>query len=146
MNNIFKTSMQHFSGILYFCYTSKPICALCLSFSQRPRLRPHFSSLLLQMLLPKAKTESEIDLERNVTGGSCALSTVADRLVRDGVLGEVGTDHLRLDLGVDESLSVIDTDDGSDHLWDDDHVTKVSLDRWRLLTVGSALLGDAQLL
>lgn len=45
-----------------------------------------------------------------------------------------------------EGLSVVHTNDGSDHLGDDDHVAQVRLDDGRLLVDRSLLLGLAQLL
>ena len=66
--------------------------------------------------------------------------------VRDGELTKVVAGHLRLDLNLVESLTVVDTDDRSDHLGDDDHITKMSLDRSRLLIGGSVLLGNTELL
>ena len=56
------------------------------------------------------------------------------------------TDHLWLDLDLVELLSGVDTNDGTDHLWDNDHVTEVSLDEvWLLVWLG-LLLGLAKLL
>lgn len=106
-------------------------------------------------------------LERDETrrvGSSDTGATVLDRLVWDGELSEVVSDHLRLDLSLNkdneaysanecnkfcfvilhftrtkletylvEDLSVVDSDDGSDHLGEDDHVTEVSLDASGLL-------------
>ena len=54
--------------------------------------------------------------------------------------------HLRLDLDLVELLSRVDADDGSDHLWDDNHVTQVRLDEIWLLVWLRLLLGLAQLL
>lgn len=45
-------------------------------------------------------------------------------------------DELKLKTYLVEDLSVVDSDDGSDHLGEDDHVTEVSLD-------GSGLLEDS---
>lgn len=76
---------------------------------------------------------------------------------------EVVTSHLWLDLDGGERLSVlndsqhlvrpklcclthVDTDDGTDHLWDDDHVSQVSLNHSGLLVGGSLLLGVSELL
>jgi hypothetical protein len=56
------------------------------------------------------------------------------------------TNHLGLDLDLVELLSRVDTDDGSDHLGDDDHVTEVGLDEVGLLVGLSLLLGLAELL
>ena len=96
--------------------------------------------------------------------GTDTGTTVLDGAVRDGELGEVVTDHLRLDLDRVEDLggmisreqhsryvesahlAVVDADDGADHLWDDDHVAQVGLDDGRLLVRGRLLLGLAQLL
>ena len=64
-----------------------------------------------------------------------------DGLVRDGKFSEVHTDHLGLHLNTAEHLSVVDTDDGADHLRDDDHVTEVGLDATGLLAGRSLLLG-----
>jgi hypothetical protein len=67
-------------------------------------------------------------------------------LLRDGELGEVVADHLGLDLDLVELLAGVDTNDGTDHLRDDDHVTEVSLDEVGLLVGLGLLLGLAELL
>jgi hypothetical protein len=54
--------------------------------------------------------------------------------------------HLRLDLDLVELLAGVDTDDGADHLGDDDHVTQVRLDEVGLLVGLGLLLGLAELL
>ena len=55
-------------------------------------------------------------------------------------------DHLGLDLDLVELLAGVDTNDGADHLWDDDHVTEVCLDEvWLLVWLG-LLLRLAELL
>lgn len=56
------------------------------------------------------------------------------------------TNHLGLDLDLVELLSGVDTDDGADHLGDDDHVTEVGLDEVGLLVGLGLLLGLAELL
>lgn len=73
------------------------------------------------------------------------------------------TSHLRLDLdGVEylntqsaacshqtsgvRYLSVVDTNDGSNHLWDDDHVTEMCLDDGGFLIWWGFLFGLAQFL
>lgn len=56
------------------------------------------------------------------------------------------TNHLRLDFDLVELLTGVDTNDGADHLGDDDHVTKVSLDEVGLLVGLGLLLGLAKLL
>jgi hypothetical protein len=73
-------------------------------------------------------------------------TTVLDGLVGDGELSEVVSNHLGLDLDLVEGLSVVDTDNGTDHLGDDNHVTEVSLDNSGLLVDGSVLLGLTELL
>lgn len=45
-----------------------------------------------------------------------------------------------------EGLAVVDSDNGSDHFWDDDHVAQMCLDNCRLLQWWSFFLGLAQLL
>ena len=55
-------------------------------------------------------------------------------------------DHLGLDLDLVEFLARVDTDDGADHLGDNDHVTEVSLDEVGLLVGLGLLLGLAELL
>jgi hypothetical protein len=57
-------------------------------------------------------------------------------------------DHLGFDLDLIEDLSVVDTDDGSDHLGDDDNITEMGLDTGGLLTdlAGHSLLGLAETL
>ena len=55
-------------------------------------------------------------------------------------------DHLGLDLDLVELLAGVDTNDGTDHLGDDDHVTEVSLDEVGLLVGLGLLLGLAELL
>lgn len=54
--------------------------------------------------------------------------------------------HLRLDLNLVELLSGVDTNNASNHLGDNNHVTEVSLDNVGLLVGLSLLLGLAQLL
>lgn len=54
--------------------------------------------------------------------------------------------HLRLDLNLVELLAGVDTDDGADHLGDNDHVTEVGLDEVGLLVGLGLLLGLAELL
>lgn len=56
------------------------------------------------------------------------------------------TDHLGLDFDLVELLTGVDTDDGADHLGDDDHVTEVGLDEVGLLVGLGLLLCLAELL
>ena len=56
------------------------------------------------------------------------------------------TDHLGLDLNLVELLSGVDTDNAANHLWDNNHVSEVSLDKIWLLVGSSLLLCLSQLL
>lgn len=70
---------------------------------------------------------------------------MGNRAVRDGELSQVVADHLGLDLNLVEDLSVVDTNDGSNHLGDNNHVSEVSLDNGGLLVGAGSLLGLSQL-
>jgi hypothetical protein len=72
--------------------------------------------------------------EARGVGGSNTGTTVLDRGVGNGELSEVVTDHLSLDFDVGEDLSVVNSNDGTDHLGDDDNVTEVGLDGLRALS------------
>lgn len=61
-------------------------------------------------------------------------------LVGERKLAEISADHVELDLDVVEGLSVVDCNIGSDHLWEDDGITEVSLDGDGLLTERCVLL------
>lgn len=67
-------------------------------------------------------------------------------VLRDGELSKVVANHLGLDFDLVELLAGVNTNDGSDHLGDDDHVTEVSLDKVGLLVGLGLLLGLAELL
>lgn len=54
--------------------------------------------------------------------------------------------HLRLDLHLVELLAGVDTNDATNHLGNDNHVTEVSLDEIGLLVGLGLLLGLAELL
>ena len=56
------------------------------------------------------------------------------------------SNHLRLDLDLVELLSRVDTNDGTNHLRNDNHVSQVSLDKVWLLVGASLLLRLAELL
>lgn len=88
-----------------------------------------------------SKRQMHTRLQSTYTG-----TTVLNRLVTARELGEVVARHLRLDLDRVEHLSVVDTDNRADHLWDDDHVTEVGLYDGGLLVRGGLLLGLAELL
>lgn len=78
------------------------------------------------------------DREESVDGSTLTLGTVTGGDVGHGELAKVVTDHLGLDLGVDEEATGVDADHGANHLGNNDHVTQVGLDGGGLL-VGLAL-------
>lgn len=67
-------------------------------------------------------------------------------VLRDRELSQVVANHLGLDLNLVELLTGVDTDDGTNHLGDNDHVTEVGLDEVGLLVGLGLLLGLAELL
>ena len=73
--------------------------------------------------------------ELGASGGTNTDLTVANGLVGHGVLTEVVSDHVSSDFDRVPVLSRVDLADGADHLWHDDRVTEVRLDRLGLLTV-----------
>lgn len=79
-------------------------------------------------------------------GGGVTGSSVSNGSVGDGELTEVVTDHLGSDVEGVENLTVVDTNDGTDHLRDDDHVSEVGLDDGGLLVGDSSGSGGSQLL
>jgi len=62
------------------------------------------------------------------------------RFVCDAKLSEVVSNHLRLDLNLVESFSLVNSDNASNHLWENNHVSKMSLHTLRLLKCGTLLL------
>ena len=77
-------------------------------------------------------------LERNEpwgVGSTNTRPTVLNRLVWDGELSQVVTNHLRLDLDLVKRLSVVHSNDASNHLWDNDHVPQVGSHWLWLLTL-----------
>ena len=72
--------------------------------------------------------------------------SVLHQLVGDRKFAEVVAGHLGLDFDRVEDLAVVDTDDGANHLWDDNHVAEVGLDDGGLLVWRGLLLGLAELL
>lgn len=68
---------------------------------------------------------------------------MSDWGVSDGELTQVVANHLWLDLDGVENLTVVDTNDGADHLWNNNHVSQVGLDNsWLLVSWGSQLGGS----
>jgi hypothetical protein len=103
-------------------------------------LKLHIRIHMLQALLLLQWNESR-RVCRTDTG-----STVLDRLVGDRELAQVVSHHFRLDFHLVELLSTVDTNDRSDHLWHNDHVSEVCLDKVGLLIRLGFLLGLSQLL
>jgi len=71
-------------------------------------------------------------------GRSDTGSAVSNWLVRHRKFGQIVTDHFGLDFNLVENLSVVDADDGANHLGNDDDRSKMSLDASGL---GSGLVG-----
>merc|ERR1719384_1240661 len=84
--------------------------------------------------------------ESGAVGGSNTGPTVLNRLVGDGELAQVVSNHLWLDLNLCEDLAVVNANNGASHLGDNDHVPEVGLDHVGLLVGGSLLLLLPQLL
>lgn len=70
-------------------------------------------------------------------GGTNTWSTVLDRLVTDGEFSQVMSNHLGLYFDLVEGFTIVDSNDASNHLWDNDHVAQVSSNWFGLLTWGS---------
>lgn len=66
--------------------------------------------------------------------------------VSDGELTQVVTNHLWLNLNLVEGLTVVNTNDRTNHLWNDNHVSQVGLDNSWLLIWLSGELSSTQLL
>merc|ERR1719216_433076 len=84
--------------------------------------------------------------ESGAVGGTNTGPTVLHRLVGDGELPQVVSDHLWLHLNLCEDFAVVDANNGSSHLGHNNHVPEVSLDHVGLLVGGSLLLLLPQLL
>lgn len=78
------------------------------------------------------------------SGRSVTSSSVSDRSVGDGEFTQVVADHLGLDFDGVENLTVVNTNDGTDHFWDNNHVSQVGLDNGRLLIRLGSQLGGSQ--
>ncbi|EEQ38890.1 hypothetical protein CLUG_03016 [Clavispora lusitaniae ATCC 42720] len=81
----------------------------------------------------------------NESGRSVTGSTVSDRSVSDGELTQVVANHLWLDLNGVENLTVVDTNQRTNHFWNNNHVSQVGLDNSRLLVSWSSQLSSSQL-
>ena len=66
------------------------------------------------------------------------------RLVSQRKLTQIVTNHLCLDFNIVETLSVVHTHHGSNHLRNNDHITKVSFHWLRTLILRSLRLSNAQ--
>lgn len=84
--------------------------------------------------------------QRHETVGGGTGSTVSHWSVSDGELTQVVTKHLRSDFYLVEGLTIVHTHHGTNHLWEDNHVSHVSLDGNRLLVLWSSKLGSSQFL
>ena len=81
-------------------------------------------------------------LEWDKPGGVGSTDTgpsVLDGLVADGKLSKVVPNHLRLDLNLVECLAIVDTNDASNHLRDNDHVAEMG-PHWLWLLTGRSIL------
>jgi hypothetical protein len=58
---------------------------------------------------------------------------VTDRSVSNRKLAQIVTNHVSSDLNQVELFAVVDSDLRADHLRNDDHISKVGLDRLRLV-------------
>lgn len=58
-------------------------------------------------------------------GSTNTGATVLNRLISDGELAKVMTNHLGADFDLIISLAIVNTHDGSNHLREDDHITKM---------------------
>lgn len=80
------------------------------------------------------------------SGRSVTSSTVSDWGVSDGEFTQVVTNHLWLDFNSVENLTVVNTNNRTDHFWDNDHVSQVSLNNGWLFVWLSSKLSSSQLL
>ena len=109
----------------------------------------HFTTQNNHPLLPaKGKDLMEWDEGRG-SGGTDTRATVGDRFVSDREFTEVATDHGGLDFDDVKMFSVVDGNNGANHVGQDNHVAKVRL-HWRGLLMRSLGLcsqfGSSQLL
>ena len=71
---------------------------------------------------------------------------MTNRLVSHGEISEIFTNHVGLDFDGVPVFTGVDFTDRSDHVWHDDGITKMGLNRFGLLTVGCFLDSFHQLL
>lgn len=84
--------------------------------------------------------------ESCLVGSRDSGTSVSDGLVCDREFSQVHANHFWLHFHTAEHLSVVDTDDRSDHFGDDDHVSEVGLDTTGLFSWWGFLLGLSQAL
>eukprot|EP01084_Bolivina_argentea_P067095 122280_1 len=84
--------------------------------------------------------------ESRRVGRTNTRATVLDGLVRNGELSQVVSNHFGLNFDTVEVLSVVDTDDASDHLRDNNHVPQVCLDTGGPLSWHGSALGSTETL
>ena len=93
--------------------------------------------------------EGEGSLERDEAagvGGADTRLAVLDGTVGDREFTEVVADHVALDLHLVEGFAVVHSNDGANHLGDNDHVAQVCADRFRALALLGISLGFPELL
>merc|ERR1712241_1603134 len=83
--------------------------------------------ILLDFIGKSAQNLFQWDETGGVSGTNTG-STVTDWLVGHGEFTDVVVDHFWFDFNLVEDFTVVDTNDGSNHLWYNDDITKVSLD------------------
>lgn len=71
---------------------------------------------------------------------------MSDWGVGDGELTQVVANHLWTELDSVEHLTVVDTNNGANHLRDDNHVSQMGLDNSWLLVLSGSELGSTELL
>lgn len=76
--------------------------------------------------------------------GTDTWSTVLDWFVCDGEFAQIVANHLRLYFNLVESFTIVHTNNGANHLGNDDHVTEMGLDGLGLLHWSGFLLGLLQ--
>lgn len=67
-------------------------------------------------------------------------------ILRDGEFSQVVANHFRLDFDLVKFLARVDTNNATNHLGDDNHISEMCLDKVRLLIWLCLLLSLAQLL
>jgi len=68
------------------------------------------------------------------------MALKCENILRDREFAQVVSNHLWLNFDLVELLSWVDTNDASNHFWNNDHVSEVSLDEiWLLVWLGLLL-------